>query len=214
MIEYSEGDKSTALCEDCKGKVSTTFKFRDIPFSGETGIAKGILVGVCDGCDRTVSIPHQSSAAISEQLAEQRHSKRTMYLTALEIKNLAEYALGITIPENGLGVEESELDDFEFSIEPDVKVQDDDGSVKLYRRVVRCDGCEGNECIPISDGVIDPDYQASQRELLDRAESAILGGSEFGLSVTSDMSREEVRKHMREARDKVRSEQDSCVLNG
>ena len=74
-----------------------------------------------------------------------------MYLTAKEIKNLAEYALGIEIKDNGLGVNDDELDDFEFLIESNVKVKDDDGSVREYARVVRCDGCDGNECVPISD---------------------------------------------------------------
>ncbi len=74
-----------------------------------------------------------------------------MVLTALEIKNLAEYALGITITENGLDCEESELDDYEYTLSQNVKVQDDNGSVKVYGVVVRCDGCEGNECVPISE---------------------------------------------------------------
>lgn len=77
--------------------------------------------------------------------------KQFMHLTALEIKNLAEYALGIKIPDNSLDVEdESELDDFDFYISSNVDVQDDDGKVKNYRRVVKCDGCEANECSPIS----------------------------------------------------------------
>ncbi|WP_318493316.1 hypothetical protein [Photobacterium leiognathi] len=74
-----------------------------------------------------------------------------MYLNAKEIKNLAEYALGIKIEGNGLGVNDNELEDFEFQIETNVKVKDDDGSVKEYSKVVRCDGCDGNECVPISD---------------------------------------------------------------
>lgn len=76
---------------------------------------------------------------------------KTMYLTAKEIKNLAEYALGIKIKGNGLGVEDSDLDDFDFLIESNISVQSDDGTVKEYRRVVKCDGCDGNECVPISD---------------------------------------------------------------
>ena len=78
-----------------------------------------------------------------------------MNLNAKEIKNLAEYALGITIDGNGLGVEDSELDDFDFYISSDVDVRNDDGTVTKYRRVVTCDGCEGNECVPISDPVSD-----------------------------------------------------------
>src|SRR5581483_11883041 len=46
------------------GRVSTTFKYRDVPFSDGSGIAKKILVGVCDECGRIVSIPPQSTPSI------------------------------------------------------------------------------------------------------------------------------------------------------
>lgn len=75
-----------------------------------------------------------------------------MILTALEIKNLAEYALGITINENGLECENSDLEDYEYTLSQNVKVQGDDGSTKVYGVVVSCDGCDVNECIPISEG--------------------------------------------------------------
>ncbi len=74
-----------------------------------------------------------------------------MILTAREIKNLAEYALGITIKESDLDMNSDELDDYEFSLSQNVDVQDDDGVIKKYPTVVRCDGCEGNECIPLSE---------------------------------------------------------------
>lgn len=69
-----------------------------------------------------------------------------MYLNAKEIKNLAEYALGITIE----GVDDSELEDFEYFIESDVVVKDYDGSLIIYRRTVRCDGCDYKEVVSIS----------------------------------------------------------------
>lgn len=74
-----------------------------------------------------------------------------MFLNALEIKNLAEFALGIKIDGNGLGVDDSDLKDFEFYIESNVDVAGDDGLVQNYRRVVHCDGCEANERVPISE---------------------------------------------------------------
>lgn len=68
-----------------------------------------------------------------------------MYLNAKQIKKLAEHALGITIKENGLGVSDEELEDFEFKLEQNVEVQDDDGNTKQHKLVVKCDGCDPNE---------------------------------------------------------------------
>lgn len=62
---FSEGDKSKAICSHCKKMVSTTFGYRDVPFSDGSGVVKNILVGVCDQCDLVVSIPAQSTPAIS-----------------------------------------------------------------------------------------------------------------------------------------------------
>lgn len=69
MNIFKEYDTSKAICDHCKKIVKTTFKVRDTiihdrdekPYK-----VKNILVGVCDNCDKTVSIPMQSSAAISE----------------------------------------------------------------------------------------------------------------------------------------------------
>ena len=74
-----------------------------------------------------------------------------MILTALEIKNLAEYALGISIDESTLDTDMQDLNDYEFSLSKNVDVKGDDGVVINYGVVVRCDGCEGNECVPISE---------------------------------------------------------------
>lgn len=67
MEKYQVGDKSKALCPDC-GKVNTTFKIVDVPVEGSNQIIKGILAGVCDKCKKVVSIPHQESIKIKEQL--------------------------------------------------------------------------------------------------------------------------------------------------
>lgn len=58
------GDKSKAICYDCNELVTTTYKRRDVPFSDGLGVAKDILAGVCDLCDRVVSTPAQSTPAI------------------------------------------------------------------------------------------------------------------------------------------------------
>lgn len=62
---FSEGDKSQAICTHCKKLSTTTFGYRDVPFSDGSGVVKNILVGVCDQCDTVASIPAQSTPAIS-----------------------------------------------------------------------------------------------------------------------------------------------------
>lgn len=64
MSIFKEGDKGKAVCEDCRAVVSTTFQRRDVPFSDGRGIVRNILVGVCDQCGGTVSIPAQSTPAV------------------------------------------------------------------------------------------------------------------------------------------------------
>ena len=66
MKIYTEGDKSKALCSHCQGLVTTTFARLDVPFSDGEGLAKAILVGVCDQCGQVVSIPAQSTPAIRQ----------------------------------------------------------------------------------------------------------------------------------------------------
>ena len=63
---FFEGDQSKAICGDCKALRSTTFRYRDVPFSDGTGTVKHILAGVCNECDSVVSIPAQSTPAISK----------------------------------------------------------------------------------------------------------------------------------------------------
>lgn len=64
MKFYKEGDKSRAICSFCEGLVHTTFLRRDVPFDDGVGSASGVLVSVCDTCDRTVGVPAQSTPAI------------------------------------------------------------------------------------------------------------------------------------------------------
>lgn len=64
MKLFKEGDKSKAICSSCKGVVSTTFKYRDVPFSDRVGCAKNILVAVCDCCGQVVATPPQSTPDI------------------------------------------------------------------------------------------------------------------------------------------------------
>ncbi|WP_222863965.1 hypothetical protein [Pigmentiphaga aceris] len=70
MKIFQEGDQSRAVCSHCADLVVTTFRRRDVPFSDGSSVAKNILVGVCDVCDTTVSIPAQSTPAISKTRKE------------------------------------------------------------------------------------------------------------------------------------------------
>jgi hypothetical protein len=63
MKLHFPGEKGSAICE-ADGLVSTTFAYRDVPFSDGSGVAKQILVGVCDRCGEVVAIPPQSTPAI------------------------------------------------------------------------------------------------------------------------------------------------------
>lgn len=91
---YMEGDKSRAICSHCGKLVGTTFVRRDVPFSDGRGVAKDILVAVCDICDEVVATPAQSTPAIRE--ARQRDVKSleaqlpAIYIDALD---LAAYTL-------------------------------------------------------------------------------------------------------------------------
>jgi hypothetical protein len=59
---YVEGGKSCAICYACKILATTTFRYRDIPFSDGRGMAPGMLAAVCDTCDSVVAIPAQSTS--------------------------------------------------------------------------------------------------------------------------------------------------------
>lgn len=68
MKPYQEGDSGEAPCFHCYRVVTTTYRYRDVPFKDENVIAKAILVGVCDTCCQVVEYPAQSIQAISQAL--------------------------------------------------------------------------------------------------------------------------------------------------
>ena len=76
-----------------------------------------------------------------------------MILTGKEIKALAEYA-GLYV-QNDSGMEDADFDESEYSINrcPENGVTGDDGVARKYGYVVTCDGCEGNECMPLGDEI-------------------------------------------------------------
>lgn len=63
MKLFTSGQKGRALC-DRDGLVSMTYAYRDVPFSDGLGLARDILVGVCDTCEQVLAIPPQSTPAI------------------------------------------------------------------------------------------------------------------------------------------------------
>lgn len=72
MKVFKLGDKGRAMCHR-DGPVATTFDYRDVPFRDGMGVAKSILVGICDVCGDAVVIPSQSAAAVAS--ARQRAEK-------------------------------------------------------------------------------------------------------------------------------------------
>lgn len=65
MKFYFKGDRSKAICKNC-GLSSTTFDYRDMILSDSGKCIKNILVGICDKCDSTVSIPAQATPDINK----------------------------------------------------------------------------------------------------------------------------------------------------
>ena len=57
------GERSRAIRE-ADGLSPTTFAYRDVSFNDGSGVAKQVLVGVCDRCGQVVSFPPQSTPAI------------------------------------------------------------------------------------------------------------------------------------------------------
>jgi len=93
MKLFTSGDASRALC-DRDGVVTTTYAYRDVPFSDGKGTAREILVGVCDVCDRVIAIPPQSTPAIGAARARaQEPVEVTLPAPYLEILDAA----GLTV---------------------------------------------------------------------------------------------------------------------
>jgi len=67
MKTLNEGDTKTVACNTCELLQNATFQLRDVPFSDGSGLAKNILVGVCDTCNSVAVVPHQSTPDIKKQ---------------------------------------------------------------------------------------------------------------------------------------------------
>lgn len=66
-MSRKENDKSKAVCNDC-GFVDTTFKYRSLPLLDAKKGISGLLVGVCDVCNQTVSIPSCATPRIRQAI--------------------------------------------------------------------------------------------------------------------------------------------------
>lgn len=65
------GDKSKAICQNCKKEVSTTMKHKSL----KVGSVKNeitVLAGVCDNCSEVISIPHSQSKKIGEFIKSEK----------------------------------------------------------------------------------------------------------------------------------------------
>ena len=58
---WIKGDQSEALCHICETWREITFTRRSFFLEQSNVDVKEVLVGVCNTCDTTISIPHQSS---------------------------------------------------------------------------------------------------------------------------------------------------------
>ncbi|MDQ7994649.1 MAG: hypothetical protein AAGC76_02225 [Luteibacter sp.] len=59
-----QGDTEPALC-DLDGRVTVTYRYRDVPFSDGSGMARNVLAGICDVCSEVLLVPPQSVPAIA-----------------------------------------------------------------------------------------------------------------------------------------------------
>ncbi len=101
MEIYKEGDKSKAICSHCKKIVPTTFQVRtaQIKDGDESYKVPNVLVGVCDVCESTVSVPQQSFTAVAEvrKKAEKESFDVRLPRHLLDILNNSIAALGVDV---------------------------------------------------------------------------------------------------------------------
>jgi hypothetical protein len=88
MKLYYEGEKGRAVCGK-DGLSPMTFARADVPFSDGKGLARDILVGICDRCGEVVAIPPQSTPAIKaareRATASIEANLPAIYLDALDL---------------------------------------------------------------------------------------------------------------------------------
>lgn len=88
MKLHFEGEKGRAVCSK-DGLSTMTFARADVPFSDGEGLARDILVGICDRCGMVVAVPPQSTPAIKaareKATASIEANLPAIYLDALDL---------------------------------------------------------------------------------------------------------------------------------
>ncbi len=86
MKILKEGDRSESMCPTCKARVPIRYSYRTVHLD-ETDIdVKNVLVGVCEKCTKTASIPAQSFPRLKE--ARERKSKIIEARIPLELDDI------------------------------------------------------------------------------------------------------------------------------
>ena len=68
---WHQGEQSEALCPTCKDWRPTTFKYRPFMLEKSKIEVPDVLVGVCNACDETIDLPHQSMPKLKEALRKE-----------------------------------------------------------------------------------------------------------------------------------------------
>lgn len=66
MKVYFEGEKSKAICPECKDIVETTFRYETLKYDNK--VIPNILQSFCDVCGSACSFPHQEVGKIKSYL--------------------------------------------------------------------------------------------------------------------------------------------------
>lgn len=73
MKILKEGNRSEAMCPSCQARVPIQYSYRTVHLDESDIDVKNVLVGVCEECGETVSIPAQSFPRLKE--AREKKSK-------------------------------------------------------------------------------------------------------------------------------------------
>ena len=86
MKILKEGDRSESMCQTCKARVPIKYLYRTVHLDESDVDVKNVLVGVCEKCGETVSIPAQSFPRLKE--AREKKSKTIEARVPLELDDV------------------------------------------------------------------------------------------------------------------------------